>query len=97
VILPAPAPKATTTATGTLVTLTCKPQVRPTQSVSLIFGSNSVPAVAFKAATATPAFQFPVLAAGSYLARLSVDGVESPIAVNWNVNPPVFTGPFVTV
>lgn len=97
VILPAPAPKATTNATGTLVTLTCKPQVRPTQNVSLIFGSHSVPAVAFAGPTATPTFQFPVLTTGKYLARLSVDGVESPIAVNWNANPPVFTGPFVTV
>jgi hypothetical protein len=97
VILAAPAATATTSAAGTLVSLTCKPQVRPSQIVSLLFGSNSAAAVEFETATATPTFQFPVLTAGPYLARLSVDGVESPIAVNWNANPPVFTGPFVTV
>ena len=32
----------------------------------------------------------------SYLARLTVDGVSSTVNVNWNVHPPVFTGPLVT-
>jgi hypothetical protein len=96
-ILTAPAATATANTAGTLVALSCKPQVLPNQSVSLILGSNSAAAVPFTAATAALTFQFPKLASGSYLARLRVDGVESPIQVNWTATPPVFTGPFVTI
>lgn len=96
-ILTTPAPTATANSSGTLVTLSCKPQVLPNQSVSLILGSTSAPAAQFEAATAALTFQFPTLASGSYLARLRVDGVESPINVNWSATPPAFEGPFVTV
>ena len=84
-------------AAGTLVTLTCKPQVLPNQSVSLALAGTSVPAPIFDAPTDTFAFQFPTLAAGAYLARLQVDGVESPIQVQWTPPPPVFIGPKLTV
>jgi hypothetical protein len=96
-ILSSPAPTGTANTSGTLVALSCKPQALPNQSVTLILGSNSIPASAFEAATAALTFQFPTLAAGSYLARLRVDGVESPVSVNWTATPPVFTGPFVTI
>jgi hypothetical protein len=96
-ILTTPAPAATTNSSGTLVTLSCKPQVLPNQNVSLSVGSNSVPAVAFESPTASLSFQFPTIAAGSYLLRLRVDGVESPVSVNWSATPPAFTGPFLTV
>ena len=50
--------------------------------------------------TLTPSLTFPfpaTLPIGvSYLARLSVDGVSSPVTVNWAAHPPVFTGPLVT-
>ncbi len=97
-ILESPAPTATGNTAGTLVTLSCNPQVLPNQSVSLIMGANAVPAQPFTAATATLSFQFtPALAKGPYLARLQVDGVVSPVAVNWSVTPPTFIGPMVTV
>jgi hypothetical protein len=96
-ILTTPAPVATTNSLGSLVTLTCNPKVQTTQSVSLALGSSAVPAQALTAATDTLSFQFPTLAAGPYLARLQVDGAESPVAVNWPATPPVFTGPFVTI
>ena len=32
----------------------------------------------------------------SFLARLSVDAVSSPVTVDWTQHPPVFTGPLVT-
>jgi hypothetical protein len=96
-ILTTPAPAATANSSGTLVTLSCKPQVLPNQNVSLSVGSNSVPAVAFESPTASLSFQFPTIAAGSYLLRLRVDGVESPVSVNWSATPPAFTGPFLTV
>jgi hypothetical protein len=97
-ILATPAPTAVANSGGTLVTLSCNPQALSNQSVSLIMGANAVPAQPFAAATAALSFQFtPALAAGSYLARLQVDGVVSPVAVDWSATPPTFTGPMVTV
>jgi hypothetical protein len=92
-----PAPAAVTSATGTLVTLSCDPLVRPNQSVSLALAGSSAQAQAFTAPTSALSFQFPVLAPGSYLARLRVDGVDSPVSVDFSVNPPVFTAPFINV
>jgi Pvc16 N-terminal domain len=96
-ILAAPPPAAVTNASGTLVTLNCDPQALPNQSVSLAMGGTAAPAKTFDAPAATLSFQFPTLPAGSYLARLRVDGVDSPVAVNWAANPPTFAGPFITV
>ncbi len=96
-ILAAPAPTAVANLSGTLVTLHCDPQVLPNQSVSLALASTSVPAQPFTAQTDTPSFQFPTLAHGAYLARLRVDGVDSPVSVNWTPPPPTFAGPFVNV
>jgi hypothetical protein len=93
----APPPTAVANAAGTLVTLSCDPLVQPNQSVSLALGGGAAPAQAFTAPTSTLSFQFPALAPGSYLARLRVDGVGSPVSVNFGVSPPVFTGPFVIV
>ena len=97
-ILSAPAPTAAANTAGTLVTLSCNPQARPNQNVSLLLGANAAPAQPFTAPSATLTFQFaPALASGSYLARLQVDELVSPVGVNWSAVPPVFTGPMVTV
>jgi len=97
-ILATPAPTAVANAAGTLVTLSCNPQALPNQTVSLIMGSIAVFAQPFAAATATLSFQFtPALPSGPYLARLQVEGVVSPVAVDWSATPPKFTGPMVTV
>jgi hypothetical protein len=96
-ILAAPPPAAVANASGTLVTLSCDPQALPNQSVSLAMGGTAAPAATFDAPTATLSFQFPTLPSGPYLARLRVDGVESPVAVNWAATPPTFAGPFITV
>jgi hypothetical protein len=97
-ILATPAPSAVGNTAGTLVALSCNPQALPNQSVSLIMGATAVPAQPFAAATAGLSFQFtPALAKGPYLARLQVDGVVSPVVVNWSATPPTFTGPMVTV
>ena len=37
------------------------------------------------------------LPAGPLLGRLTVDGVSSPVGVDWTQHPPVFTGPMVTI
>jgi hypothetical protein len=79
-----PSPTSATAATnssGTLITLTCNPQVVPGQIVSLALGGTTVPAQSFSAPTTTLSFQFSTLAHGAYLARLRVDGVESPVSV----------------
>ena len=95
-----PSPSSATAASnssGTLITLTCNPQVVPGQIVSLALGGTTVPARTFSAPTTTLSFQFSTLAHGAYLARLRVDGVDSPVSVNWSATPPSFTGPFITV
>jgi hypothetical protein len=93
----APAPSVVPNAAGLLVTVNCDPEVLPNQSVSLALGGTAVPAVVFDVLTPVLSFQFPPLAAGPYLARLRVDGVESPVTVDWAAIPPAFTGPWVTV
>lgn len=88
---------AVTTASGTLVTLSCNPRALPSQSISLALAGIAVPAQTFASSTTTLSFQFPTLASGPYLARLRVDGVDSPVAVNWSAAPPSFTGPYISV
>ena len=94
-------PTVTSNATTTVVTLTCDPQVLPQQKAALsLIGAgspsgNSVPGILNPTLTLT--FQFPLLPTGSYLARLEVDGVVSPIDVDWTAHPPKFTGPMVMV
>jgi uncharacterized protein DUF4255 len=88
---------AVANASGTLVTLNCNPAVVLGQTVSLALGGATAPAQTFAAPATTLSFQFPTLPAGSYLARLRVDDVDSPVAVNWTATPPSFTSPFITV
>lgn len=91
-------PTATNNAQGTLVTLNCAPDVRPNQTVSLSLGGISAPAQIFDAQTNSLSFQFPTLPAGKYLIRLRVDGVDSPIQVDWTAKPqPKFLNPFLTI
>jgi len=82
---------------GTLVTVSCVPDVLPSQTITLALGSTSATAQTFEAQTNSISFQFPTLS-GKYLIRLRVDGVDSPIDVDWTAQPhPVFNGPWVTV
>jgi hypothetical protein len=82
-------PTAAASGTGTLITLTCDPQVRSNQSVYLIVGFNAVAAQPFTGSTATLSFLFnPALTAQTYSVRLQVDGVPTPNAVNWKFTPP---------
>jgi hypothetical protein len=83
--------------TGTVVTVDCAPNVLPNQSASLAMGATAVLAQTFDLPTGSLTFQFPALAPGSYLARLHVDGADSPVTVDWAATPPAFTGPFITV
>jgi len=89
-------PTAANNAQGTLVSVNCAPDVRPSQTVTLSLSSNSAPAKTFETQTNALSFQFPTLS-GKFLVRLRVDGVDSPVGVNFSAKPPVFTGPFVTI
>jgi hypothetical protein len=103
-IAPAVQPLASVTAVsnvingvpGTLVSLTCNPDVQPTQNVSLILSGAAAPAKDFTSVTNALSFQFtPPLPSGLQLIRLQVDGVTS--LVTWQKSPPAFTGPMVTI
>ena len=103
-IAPAVQPLASVTAVsnvingvpGTLVSLTCNPDVQPTQNVSLILSGAAAPAKDFTSVTNALSFQFtPPLPSGLQLIRLQVDGVTS--LVTWQKSPLAFTGPMVTI
>jgi uncharacterized protein DUF4255 len=72
----------------------CKPELRPTQRVSLILGGREVIAKSFTAATAT--FVFNGLPPGKYWVRLRVDGVDSRL-IDYSASPPTFIGPQIQV
>jgi Pvc16 N-terminal domain len=93
-ILTAPAPTVVSNSSGSLVTLSCSPNVLPQQSVALALGTTMV-ALQTLTVPNVLAFQFPSLASGSYLARLQIDGVDSNYTLNMSATPP-FTGPMVT-
>jgi hypothetical protein len=76
------------------ITLSCSPQVLPTQRVSLLLGGDEVPASTITAATADLSFVAVddppgTFAAGAYFTRLRVDGVDSLLIDN-TVQPPKF-------
>ena len=94
-IAAAPAPSAAASGGGTLISVTCDPQVRPGQSVYLVLNSQTggtsqaVVAQPFTTQTAALSFQFtPALAADTYSARLQVDSAIAPAASNWQFTPP---------
>jgi hypothetical protein len=100
-ILAAPAPTVATNADNTTVTIACKPPIRSNQSAVLLLNGNAAPRQLPDAAdsppTTAPSFVFPALASARYLARLRVDGVESPVSIRLQNGTPVFDGPWVQV
>ncbi|MGA7339580.1 MAG: DUF4255 domain-containing protein [Terracidiphilus sp.] len=93
-----PPPVAAQSATNTQVTIIFSPNIVASQSATLTLNSFSATAGPVDASTNTLQFTFtPALQSGSYLARLTVDGAPSVVGVNWNVHPPVFTGPTVNL
>jgi len=71
-------PASVTGASFTL-TPTCSPALLPRQQVSLIVGSQQILAVPFQFTTNTPTFNFANIPPGTYLVRLRVDGIDSPV------------------
>lgn len=69
--------------------LSCSPEVRPEQKVTLVIGNREVPATAHPNQTASLSFTVSQAEPGDYHLRLRVDGAES-ILVNRTVSPPAF-------
>ncbi|MDT5271234.1 MAG: hypothetical protein QOH49_3420 [Acidobacteriota bacterium] len=77
-------------ADGTVtVTARCRPDVLPTQRVTLVVGESEALAQTRTTRTGTLTFRFRQLPAGDYFVRLRVDGVES-LLVNRAASPPSF-------
>ncbi len=71
------------------LSLTCKPEVRPDQHVSLLLGDHEVPADPHPTQTSTLTFTVPGASAGTFAIRLRVDGVDS-LLIDYTTKPPVF-------
>jgi hypothetical protein len=61
------------------ISLTCSPALLPRQQVSFILGSQEVSALPFQSITDSPTFSFTNIVPGTYLVRLRVDGIDSPV------------------
>jgi hypothetical protein len=88
-VLPASSPAA---AGDFQLTLTCSPEVRPEQRVSILFGSREITADPHPAQTGVLTFQItPVTddSKGTHFVRLRVDGVDS-LLVKYDQTPPTF-------
>jgi hypothetical protein len=72
-----------------VVTIECKPDVRPTQRASLILGSLEVLADPHPNSVNTLTFTVLNAPVGTHWVRLRVDGIDSQL-VNRDVSPPVF-------
>jgi uncharacterized protein DUF4255 len=71
------------------LTLTCKPETLPEQSVSLLLGDREIRAEAHTAQTASLQFVIIAAPAGDSFLRLRIDGVDS-LLVDRSVTPPIF-------
>lgn len=78
------------------IALSFTPALRPGQTVSLLLGSEEIRPEAFVAPTTTLTFIARNAAVGAPLARLRIDGVDSPI-VDRSTTPPTFFDLRVTI
>lgn len=76
-------------AQGGLVTLAFQPQLRAGQTVSLLLGQQEIAPEPFAAPTGTLDFVITDAPLGDHLARLRIDGIDSPI-IDRAAEPPVF-------
>jgi len=86
-VAPSPAPR--NPAGDVTLTVTCRPEVLPSQRASLLLGSREVPAAAHDTSTGTLTFVVQDAPPGEHWLRLRVDGVDS-VLVDRTVSPPVF-------
>jgi hypothetical protein len=74
---------------GLELDLTCSPEVRPAQSVSVVLGDRQVTAEPFESQTGSLKFVVKKAQKGEHYVRLRVDGVESEL-VDRGKTPPEF-------
>ena len=74
-----------------ILTITCKPEVRPEQRAALLLGDHEFPAESHTTQSDTLTFQLLDISTGKRFARLRIDGVDS-LLVDRSVTPPVFDG-----
>jgi hypothetical protein len=73
-----------------ILTITCKPEVRPEQRAALLLGDLEFLAEPHTTQTDTLTFQLRGVSAGKQFARLRIDGVDSLLVVDRSATPPVF-------
>ena len=78
------------------ITLDCSPEMRPGQRVSLLLGDQEVMAEPLSAASRTLSFVVTAAPVGTYLVRLRVDGLDSPI-IDAAASPPAFLDYRITI
>jgi hypothetical protein len=75
---------------GFQATVTCIPEVRPDQGVSLLLGDRAFPADSHPTQTDELTFLLTDVSSGDeYFVRLRIDGVDSPL-IDRSEEPPVF-------
>jgi len=78
------------------ITLDFTPELRPGQTVSLLLGQAEIAPQSFAAPAATLDFIAENAEAGAPLARLRIDGIDSPV-VDHSTTPPTFFNHRVTI
>jgi hypothetical protein len=73
-----------------------RPALRAGQTVTLVLGTQEFTPQAFVPPTTTLSFVIPHAPLGSHLARLRVDGIDSPI-IDASADPPVFLNQRITI
>ena len=71
------------------LTLNFRPELRAGQSVALVLGQQEIAPLPFMASVSTLNFVIPNAPVGNHLARLRIDGIDSPI-IDRAATPPVF-------
>ena len=66
-----------------------RPELRPGQTVSLLLSQREIAPRPFTAPTGTLDFEIADAPVGNHLARLRIDGIDSPI-INRVADPPEF-------
>ena len=78
------------------ITLSCQPEIRPGQRVSLLLGTAEAAARPLSTASSTVTFDVEQAPVGEHLVRLRVDDIDSPL-IDRQATPPVFFKQRITI
>jgi hypothetical protein len=85
----APNPAQRDSGDSVTLTITCRPEVRPGQSVCLLLGQRQIMAQPIAIQTDTLIFDVADAALGDHFLRLRIEGVDS-LLIHYDVSPPIF-------